>query len=1053
MISASNAFNTAIEETSRQFTARFLVDGVTLDCDIENVKCHKGSCGNELSIGSVYASYIEASLKKCSTSLRNKELTYQVGLMVNGSYEYITMGKYTVLDPKESNGAITFTAVSTLSLKANLIYNAPYTHIVDIMTRLQSLSGVSIDYSDFSIYPYSEASTHLPTDGTFRDSIGIAGCLLGGFVTEDISGNIVIKKYNSGETVPILPYRCSALPEFDTPYWVDGIKIIVKEADDVNPEEAYTHGTPMIIQKCECMSQGLFEAMRLNVEGLHFDVGKVQIALGDPRIEPWDIIAVTDLKNNTHNVPCFEIVHTFNGGFETEVTAQVGGTDVNSKNVKGALEKAVDRLGGDVLAAAVAAGRAEDLATQAQQSADDAQQSADDAQTSADEAARQAGIATTNANEAIRQAGIATTNANTAVEQAGIATGYANEAKQQATNATNSANDALVQLATVESVINTLDWITSHATVTKDTSVVANKNYYIRNQDGTFTKVAEPSGNPKTQGWYEMDEAIADYVAAHVALTDYGLNLKVDNSSYRIHIGTYTNGGDEGVYIIDGSGNVVSFFGEDIRFGSDRAQYIGNNTAYIIFDPEAASGNGALTIGGATINLSGRTLEEVLADKLDSVDVSVTQTSAGANITINGDTVSLSNGAPGASGKLLYGTSSTTASTATKAVICSDATELYAGFTITVKFSTANTALSPQLNVNSLGAKAIWVDNAVTSTSNCLFWNTNAVITFVYDGTQFLVADQANSYYTTCSTAAGTTAKAAACATCVVRKGTTVTVRMTYAHTGSSAATLYVNGQSGTARNIYVNGSTVTSTSGNSWADGEAVPFVFNGQYWYASKGEKGDTGAQGPQGDQGIQGPQGTSVTSTTPYYKLGTTTPAKPSDNTQPTGWSVTQPAFDNTQNCYVVTQVVFSGGGIRYSDVSTLSEYEASKMVYETAERVREAIEGDDENDGLRAVVGRLTEAITINADQNNPSITIKAGEATETAAFQVTESMLQFVRLTYGESQEDAVYERLAYIDASAEESAFGIDTAKIDNALRIGELELFALNGGIGIRRT
>ena len=147
-----------------------------------------------------------------------------------------------------------------------------------------------------------------------------------------------------------------------------------------------------------------------------------------------------------------------------------------------------------------------------------------------------------------------------------------------------------------------------------------------------------------------MDEAISDYVAAHVALTDYGLNLKVDNSSYRIHIGTYTSTGDEGVYIIDGSGNVVSFFGENIRLGSDRAQYIGNNTAYIVFDPEAASGQGSLTIGGANIQMGSRTLEEVLADKLDNVDVSVTQTSTGANITVNGQTASISNGTDGQRG-------------------------------------------------------------------------------------------------------------------------------------------------------------------------------------------------------------------------------------------------------------------------------------------------------------------------------------------------------------------------------------------------------------------
>ena len=622
MISASAAFGTVIEETSRQFTARFLVNGETLECDIENVKCHKGSCGNELAIGSVYASYIEASLKNCNTPLRNKELTYQVGLMVNGAYEYVTMGKYTVLDPKESNGTISFTAVSTLSMKADLVYNAPYTFIEDIITRLQNLSGVPIDYNDFPGSSSLEASKHLPEDGTFRDSIGIVGCLLGGFVTEDTSGNIVIKKYNSGESVPILPYRCSALPEFDTPYWVEGVKIIVKEADGESAEQAYSHGTPMIIQTCECMSEGLFDLMYPNVEGLHFDVGKVQIALGDPRIEPWDVLAVTDLKNVTHNVPCFEIVHTFNGGFETEVTAQVGGTDVNSKNVKGALEKVVDRLSGDVLAAAVAAGRAEELATQAQQSADDAQQSADDAQASADEAERQAGIATTNANAAIHQAGIATTNANESIRQAGIATTNAIEAKEQAHTAKVYADSALDQLGIVQDVIGVLNWATEHGTFTRttDTAIQEGKVYFIYDsQTGDYTPVVEPDVT-QISNYYELsvDEAMESFIMSHLAVTARGLWVLPNG------YGTATNAqyapnykvllASDGLYVYDDDGVLVSKFGENIEFSSTRQQTIGNNQAYIVFDPEAASGQGTLTIGGSQVVFGNKTLSQLFAE-------------------------------------------------------------------------------------------------------------------------------------------------------------------------------------------------------------------------------------------------------------------------------------------------------------------------------------------------------------------------------------------------------------------------------------------------------
>lgn len=315
------------------------------------------------------------------------------------------------------------------------------------------------------------------------------------------------------------------------------------------------------------------------------------------------------------------------------------------------------------IAASNRAGAAQDTAETAIRDANIAQVAAEVASQKADEAIRDAELAHEAAESAEESAGLAKKSADEAQVAADAAAQDASTAKSMATSATTSANNALTQLATVESVIDTVNWLSEHAALTEDTSVQPNKNYYIRNESGTYVKVADPTGNPSEQGWYEMDEAISNYVAAHMSLTDYGLNLVLDNSSYRVHIGTYTATGDDGVYIIDESGNVVSFFGESIKFGSDRPQYIGNNNAFILFDP---SGQGSLTIGGATIRMGSQTLDQVLAEKANSsdiptnvselnndsgfltdVDVSVTQTSTGADITIAGDTVSLTNGAKG----------------------------------------------------------------------------------------------------------------------------------------------------------------------------------------------------------------------------------------------------------------------------------------------------------------------------------------------------------------------------------------------------------------------
>lgn len=206
----------------------------------------------------------------------------------------------------------------------------------------------------------------------------------------------------------------------------------------------------------------------------------------------------------------------------------------------------------------------------------------------------------------------------------------ASEAKTSAAVAHTAANNALTGLSTVESVVDTLSWLTEHSTLTTDTTPVVNKNYYIRNQDGTFTRVSDTEGkNPAQEGWYEMDEAVSNYVASHLALTDYGLNLTLDNTSYRVHIGTYTATGDDGVYIIDGEGNIVSYFGENIRFSDDKAQYIGNENAYVVFNP---ANGGSITIGGSNVNIgNNKTLSELIAEVTNTFIFDVTYTVTGTD--------------------------------------------------------------------------------------------------------------------------------------------------------------------------------------------------------------------------------------------------------------------------------------------------------------------------------------------------------------------------------------------------------------------------------------
>ena len=81
-----------------------------------------------------------------------------------------------------------------------------------------------------------------------------------------------------------------------------------------------------------------------------------------------------------------------------------------------------------------------------------------------------------------------------------------------------------------------------------------------------------------------------------------------------------------------------------------------------------------------------------------------------------------------------YATCSTSASTAAKTVSLTDF-EYFQGASIIVKFTYANTASSPTLNVNSKGAKSIRYNGSALP--NTQYWNAGALVEFVYDGSYF----------------------------------------------------------------------------------------------------------------------------------------------------------------------------------------------------------------------------------------------------------------------------------------------------------------------------
>jgi len=324
-----------------------------------------------------------------------------------------------------------------------------------------------------------------------------------------------------------------------------------------------------------------------------------------------------------------------------------------------------------------------------------------------------------------------------------------------------------------------------------------------------------------------------------------------------------------------------------------------------------------------------------------------------------------------------YGTSSTTASTAEKTVTCSGYA-LNAGNIIGVNFSTANTAATPTLNVNSTGAKTIYLGTStLNSTTNVLKWSANTIVYFMYDGTyyRYLYATSAasvtqprgaNTWYGTSSTTASTQAKTSTIDNYVLTKGSLVVINFSTANTYTSAKiTLNINSTG--AKDVYYNNAVTSSTNTLLWDANTTIVFVYDGT-GYAYLGSSRDTQNLGTV----------TSVTASGILSSSGGTTPAithnAPSTSPATSGDAAVYPIKIDSYG-----HITEKGSAVTIPSVTSTYSSTGTTAVNGTA--VNAALQTLDSS--ITATTGQAISAITITDGKIASSSKINVGDANQNA----------------------------------------------------------------------
>lgn len=468
MYQTSEVFNGEILKTSRRFKARITTGEKIFQDEILTMTINLGSCGDTaFSFGTVFSSYAEIVLADTGQFLAGQELFIEIGLYLqNNTIEYVPLGYFTASSENisKTQGKISLKAADRFSAcqspyKARISYPAK---IGDVLNDISAQTGIVIATS----LNVSGTINKMPSNTTCLDLLGDIAGLLGGFCCVDRTGIVRINSFPSTVTREVLEQITMEHSFEEGVYKVGKISVSVGDDADTVYTDSDGLGNGIAVEN-PYITQPLFDSLKNKLIGYMYHPGTLSF-LGDPRLDATDMISIT-IDGETKTVPCMNIVHDFDGGLTTTVTAP--GRSASDERLKGPLQIQVEKARKAAEQAKYKANLAEEVSNQAKQQAENAKSAADEALASASEAQTKADNAVSNvgdvkkdvaeitetvasakktADDAWKAADIAKTDAATARASSENAEAAAGDAKTAASDAQTKADSAIESAETAK---------------------------------------------------------------------------------------------------------------------------------------------------------------------------------------------------------------------------------------------------------------------------------------------------------------------------------------------------------------------------------------------------------------------------------------------------------------------------------------------------------------------------------------------------------------------------------------------------------------------------
>ena len=283
--------------------------------------------------------YIEVTIPGKGLVVEGTEMLLQIGMDVNGKTEYIPMGYFTAGKPQKSDDQITFTAYDRMmNTERTFSMNGTTTNTVAVLKKIAEITGVPIVTTGLTAI-----SMKVPKGYSCREVLSYVAQLYGAFAVCNRIGQIELHTYVDSA------YKIGAgryWGNFEhNDYAFNVTRMVCATGENKNGTSISItagSGTRSISLSNPFMTQVVLNKILASFKNFSYMPGTLKM-LGDPRLDPWDILTVEDLSGNTYKVPIMKLEWEYDGGLTYSVEAVGLSEEETNADYKGPQTKEMER--------------------------------------------------------------------------------------------------------------------------------------------------------------------------------------------------------------------------------------------------------------------------------------------------------------------------------------------------------------------------------------------------------------------------------------------------------------------------------------------------------------------------------------------------------------------------------------------------------------------------------------------------------------------------------------------------------------------------------------